>query len=224
MRLRFDIALNRKSMVWLSAYCTSQESLHEQPLEVTAQWERTLLITLGQLNQYHLCFKAADIPNCEVRGEIYLARSVFNSLNERLQVKGEKPFANPRNAAAGSLRQLDSRLTASRKLTMFAYSVGETGGVPLQYSSHFETLQGLRYWGFRINPLIEQVVDDVGCATFYKKISKARSSLDYDIDGVVIKVDDLASQASLGVLTRTPRWATARKFPAEQGVTIFGER
>ena len=157
----------------------------------------------------------------EVRGEIYLARSVFNSLNERLQVKGEKPFANPRNAAAGSLRQLDSRLTASRKLTMFAYSVGETGGVPLQYSSHFETLQGLRYWGFRINPLIEQVVDDVGCATFYKKISKARSSLDYDIDGVVIKVDDLASQASLGVLTRTPRWATARKFPAEQGVTIL---
>ena len=157
----------------------------------------------------------------EVRGEIYLARSVFNSLNERLQVKGERPFANPRNAAAGSLRQLDSRLTASRKLTMFAYSVSETGGVPLQYSSHFETLQGLRYWGFRINPLIEQVVDDVGCATFYKKISKARSSLDYDIDGVVIKVDDLASQAALGVLTRTPRWATARKFPAEQGVTIL---
>ena len=86
----------------------------------------------------------------EVRGEIYLARSVFNSLNERLQVKGEKPFANPRNAAAGSLRQLDSRLTASRKLTMFAYSVGETGGAPLPYSSHFETLQGLKHWGFRI--------------------------------------------------------------------------
>ena len=157
----------------------------------------------------------------EVRGEIYLARSVFSSLNERLQVKGERPFANPRNAAAGSLRQLDSRLTASRKLTMFAYSVVETGGVPLQYPSHFETLQGLRYWGFRINPLIEQVVDDVGCASFYKKISKARSSLDYDIDGVVIKVDDLASQASLGVLTRTPRWAMARKCPAEQGVTIL---
>ena len=157
----------------------------------------------------------------EVRGEIYLARSVFRSLNAGLEAKGEKPFANPRNAAAGSLRQLDSRLTASRRLTMFAYSVGETGGAPLPYPSHFETLQGLKHWGFRINPLIQSVVDDAGCATFYQMISAARPTLDYDIDGVVIKVDDLASQATLGVLTRTPRWATARKFPAEQGVTVL---
>ena len=157
----------------------------------------------------------------EVRGEIYLARSVFRSLNEGLEAKGEKPFANPRNAAAGSLRQLDSRLTASRRLTMFAYSVGETGGAPLPYSSHFETLQGLKHWGFRINPLIQSVDDDIGCAAFYEMISVARPTLDYDIDGVVIKVDDLASQTALGVLTRTPRWATARKFPAEQGVTVL---
>ena len=157
----------------------------------------------------------------EVRGEIYLARSVFRSLNEGLEAKGEKPFANPRNAAAGSLRQLDSRLTALRRLTMFAYSVGETGGSPLPYSSHFETLQGLKHWGFRINPLIQSVDDDIGCAAFYEMISAARQTLDYDIDGVVIKVDDLASQTALGVLTRTPRWATARKFPAEQGVTVL---
>jgi DNA ligase (NAD+) len=157
----------------------------------------------------------------EVRGEIYLARSVFRSLNEGLEAKGEKPFANPRNAAAGSLRQLDSRLTASRRLTMFAYSVGETGGAPLPYSSHFETLQGLKHWGFRINALIQSVVDDAGCAAFYQMISEARPTLDYDIDGVVIKVDDLASQTALGVLTRTPRWATARKFPAEQGITVL---
>ena len=157
----------------------------------------------------------------EVRGEIYLARSVFRSLNAGLEAKGEKPFANPRNAAAGSLRQLDSRLTASRRLTMFAYSVGETGGAPLPYSSHFETLQGLKHWGFRINPLIQSVDDDIGCAAFYEMISVARPTLDYDIDGVVIKVDDLASQTALGVLTRTPRWATARKFPAEQGVTVL---
>ncbi len=157
----------------------------------------------------------------EVRGEIYLARSVFRSLNEGLEAKGEKPFANPRNAAAGSLRQLDSRLTASRRLTMFAYSVGETGGAPLPYSSHFETLQGLKHWGFRINPLIQSVADDAGCAAFYQMISAARPTLDYDIDGVVIKVDDLASQTALGVLTRTPRWATARKFPAEQGITVL---
>ena len=157
----------------------------------------------------------------EVRGEIYLARSVFRSLNKGLEAKGEKPFANPRNAAAGSLRQLDSRLTASRRLTMFAYSVGETGGAPIPYSSHFETLQGLKHWGFRINPLIQSVADDAGCAAFYEMISVARQTLDYDIDGVVIKVDDLASQTALGVLTRTPRWATARKFPAEQGVTVL---
>ncbi|NDG93701.1 MAG: NAD-dependent DNA ligase LigA, partial [Gammaproteobacteria bacterium] len=157
----------------------------------------------------------------EVRGEVYLARSVFHEMNVRLEANGEKPFANPRNAAAGSLRQLDSRLTATRKLTMFAYSVGETGGAPLPYSSHFETLQGLKHWGFRINPLIQSVDDDIGCAAFYEMISVARPTLDYDIDGVVIKVDDLASQTALGVLTRTPRWATARKFPAEQGVTVL---
>ena len=169
-----------------------------------------------------LVLQGDGYPNLlEVRGEIYLARSVFRSLNEGLEAKGEKPFANPRNAAAGSLRQLDSRLTASRRLTMFAYSVGETGGAPLPYSSHFETLQGLKHWGFRINPLIQSVADDAGCAAFYEMISAARQTLDYDIDGVVIKVDDLASQTALGVLTRTPRWATARKFPAEQGVTVL---
>ena len=169
-----------------------------------------------------LVLQGDGYPNLlEVRGEIYLARSVFRSLNEGLEAKGEKPFANPRNAAAGSLRQLDSRLTASRRLTMFAYSVGETGGAPLPYSSHFETLQGLKHWGFRINPLIQSVADDAGCAAFYEMISAARPTLDYDIDGVVIKVDDLASQTALGVLTRTPRWATARKFPAEQGVTVL---
>ena len=169
-----------------------------------------------------LVLQGDGYPNLlEVRGEIYLARSVFRSLNEGLEAKGEKPFANPRNAAAGSLRQLDSRLTASRRLTMFAYSVGETGGAPLPYSSHFETLQGLKHWGFRINPLIQSVADDTGCAAFYQMISVARPTLDYDIDGVVIKVDDLASQTALGVLTRTPRWATARKFPAEQGVTVL---
>mgnify|MGYP003330818685 CR=1 FL=1 len=154
----------------------------------------------------------------EVRGEVYLARSVFQEMNDRLEANGEKPFANPRNAAAGSLRQLDSRLTATRKLTMFAYSVGEVS-TSLPHTSHFETLQALKAWGFRINPLIQRVENDSGCRAFYESIAAQRDVLDYDIDGVVLKVDDLEQQSVLGLLTRTPRWAVARKFPAAKGVT-----
>jgi DNA ligase (NAD+) len=156
----------------------------------------------------------------EVRGEVYLARSVFQEMNDRLEANGEKPFANPRNAAAGSLRQLDSRLTATRKLTMFAYSVGEVS-TSLPHTSHFETLQALKAWGFRINPLIQRVENDSGCQAFYESIAGQRDVLDYDIDGVVLKVDDLEQQSTLGLLTRTPRWAVARKFPAAKGVTTL---
>ena len=156
----------------------------------------------------------------EVRGEVYLARSVFHEMNVRLEANGEKPFANPRNAAAGSLRQLDSRLTATRKLTMFAYSVGEVS-TSLPHTSHFETLQALKAWGFRINPLIQRVENDSGCQAFYESIAAKRDVLDYDIDGVVLKVDDLEQQSTLGLLTRTPRWAVARKFPAAKGVTTL---
>ena len=156
----------------------------------------------------------------EVRGEIYLARSVFREMNIRLEANGDKPFANPRNAAAGSLRQLDSRLTATRKLTMFAYSVGEVS-TSLPQTSHFETLQALKAWGFRINPLIQRVENDLGCQAFYESIAAQRDALDYDIDGVVLKVDDLEQQSVLGFLTRTPRWAVARKFPAAKGVTTL---
>ena len=154
----------------------------------------------------------------EVRGEVYLAKAVFNDLNQALIEQGEKPFANPRNAAAGSMRQLDSRLTAKRRLTMFAYSVGlvEGGNLP---SEHYDLMQQLRVWGFRINPDIQQVNDAEGCQAYFDALAQRRAHLAYEIDGVVFKVDSLASQAALGFLTRTPRWAIAGKFPAAQGRT-----
>lgn len=154
----------------------------------------------------------------EVRGEVYLAKAVFNELNDALIAQGEKPFANPRNAAAGSMRQLDSRLTAKRRLTMFAYSVGlvEGGNLP---SEHYALMQQLRGWGFRINPAIQQVKDAAGCQQYFEQMAQRRTDLAYEIDGVVFKVDSLASQGLLGFLTRTPRWAIAGKFPAAQGRT-----
>ena len=154
----------------------------------------------------------------EVRGEVYMAKSTFVAINEEAERTGGKAFANPRNAAAGSLRQLDSRLTARRKLTMFCYSVGlmEQGELPGRQS---EILEALRGWGLRINPLIEVVRGVDSCVAFYRKMLAARPGLDYEIDGVVFKVDRIDLQEQLGVLTRTPRWAVAHKFPAEQATT-----
>lgn len=162
-----------------------------------------------------------DFPaRLEVRGEVYIARSVFKALNEAAEQAGDKIFANPRNAAAGSLRQLDSRLTSKRRLTMFCYSVGimESGELP---ASHGEILEQLKAWGLRTNPLTRIVEGVDACLAFYKDIQVQRATLDYDIDGVVFKVNDRDQQRTLGMLTRTPRWAIAHKFPAEEGVTLL---
>jgi DNA ligase (NAD+) len=166
-----------------------------------------------------LVLQGQDFPDrLEVRGEVYLAKAVFNGLNQALIDQGEKPFANPRNAAAGSMRQLDSRLTAKRKLTMFAYSVGLVSGGRLP-EDHYALMQHLKGWGFRINSDIQQVIDAAGCQQYFEALAKRRADLAYEIDGVVFKVDSLASQTELGFLTRTPRWAIAGKFPAAQGRT-----
>ena len=160
-----------------------------------------------------------DYPGrLEVRGEIYIARSTFESLNQQAEAEGEKPFANPRNAAAGSVRQLDARLTAKRKLTMFCYSVGlvERGVLPIK---HGEILQQLKLWGLRINPKLAIVQGAQACVDYYNRMQVEREALDYEIDGVVFKVNSIAQQTRLGILTRTPRWAIAHKFPAEEGVT-----
>ncbi len=154
----------------------------------------------------------------EIRGEVYMESKPFKKMNSRRVEEGEEPFANPRNAAAGSLRQLDPKITSRRPLNIFLYNVGEVKGIRL--SSHWEVLQALKSWGFPVNPLIEQAKDIQGGIFYFEKIGKQREALPYEIDGVVLKVNDLALQAGLGAVSRNPRWALACKFPATQETTI----
>lgn len=132
--------------------------------------------------------------------------------------EGEEPFANPRNAAAGSLRQLDSKITAQRPLNIFLYGIGNVQGI--SFTTHWEVLRALSSWGFPVNKLIEQVYDINACIRYFERITSLRDTLPYDIDGVVIKVDNLALQNRLGNTSRNPRWALACKFPAQQETTI----
>lgn len=155
----------------------------------------------------------------EVRGEVYLERAAFEGMNRRRLRAGESPFANPRNAAAGSLRQLDSRITARRPLRMFCYAVGAVEGLP-PFRSHAEVLEALRGWGFPVNPEIGAARDLPECIAAYRRIGAVRTSLPYEIDGVVIKVDDLVLQERLGAVSRSPRWAIACKFDALQETTV----
>ena len=168
-----------------------------------------------------LRLRGDDYPSrLEVRGEIYFPRLAFEKMNALAEARGERVFANPRNAAAGSLRQLDARLTAERKLSMFCYSVGLVEGGQLS-ERHSEIIQQLKNWGLRTNPLIEVCTGAKGCSNFFADILNQRESLDYDIDGVVFKVDHMQLQEELGLLTRTPRWAVAHKFPSEEGTSIL---
>ena len=152
----------------------------------------------------------------EVRGEIYMPLAGFEAYNEQARLEGRKEFVNPRNAAAGSLRQLDPRLTAQRPLSFYAYSLLDAGEVP---ASHHEALALLRQWGFPVNPEIRRVRDAAGCLEFYAEMAARRAALPYDIDGVVFKVDRLEQQETLGFVSRAPRWAIAQKFPAEEVAT-----
>jgi DNA ligase (NAD+) len=153
----------------------------------------------------------------DVRGEIYMERHAFQAMNKRQEAAGEKTFANPRNAAAGSLRQLDSEITAKRPLRFFAYAWGEAE--PRSWKTHSEYLKLLKGWGFRVNPLSQLCRTPEEVRAFYKKMGVERSSLPYDIDGVVYKVDRIDWQERLGFVSRAPRWAVAHKFPAEQART-----
>src|ERR1700731_1476914 len=164
--------------------------------------------------------KGRNIPEvCEVRGEVYMTKAAFLAPNQRQKASGETIFANPRNSAAGSLRQKDPSITASRPLGFFAYAWGEMSGMPE------DTQSGMIGWlercGFKTNPLtrlchtVEQLI------AFHRKIEEQRAKLDYDIDGVVYKVDRLDWQERLGFVSRTPRWAIAHKFPAERAMTVL---
>jgi DNA ligase (NAD+) len=155
----------------------------------------------------------------EIRGEVFMTKADFLALNAAQAQAGQRQFANPRNAAAGSLRQLDARITAGRALSLFAYAMGEASETPA--ATHWEFLQRLRDWGFSVSPLNRLLADAAEAEAFQAELGAGRAALPYDIDGVVYKVDDLALQRRLGFAGREPRWAIAWKFPAEQAVTVL---
>ena len=155
----------------------------------------------------------------EVRGEVFMPKAGFEAYNERARQAGEKTFVNPRNAAAGSLRQLDPKLTANRPLDMYAYSVGIAEGGTLP-SCHSEILSQLQSWGIKVCPERRVVQGVEGCLDYYRNIGNGRDDLSYEIDGVVYKVDSLDMQNELGFVSRAPRWAIAHKFPAQEELTV----
>jgi DNA ligase (NAD+) len=155
----------------------------------------------------------------EIRGEVFMTKADFLKMNEAQAAAGQKVFANPRNAAAGSLRQLDPKITAGRPLSLFAYAQGESSE-PVA-DTHWHYLQRLRGWGFQVNPLSRLLKSEADAAAFQAEIALERSHLGYDIDGVVYKLDDLALERRLGFVGRAPRWAIAWKFPAEQAMTVL---
>jgi DNA ligase (NAD+) len=158
----------------------------------------------------------------EVRGEVFMPKAAFEALNQRQMSKGDKVFVNPRNAAAGSLRQLDSRITASRALGFYAYALGVVEGesLPMQ-TTHFGQLRQLKQWGVPVSSEVKLAdsLDEV--YAYYADIMARRSELEYEIDGVVIKVNDIAKQQTLGFVAKAPRWAIAYKFPAQEEMTLL---
>ena len=165
-----------------------------------------------------LKLRGDNIPSTlEVRGEVFMLKDGFNKLNAGLVAAGEKPFVNPRNAAAGSLRQLDSKIAASRPLAFYCYAVGVFDGDLAD--SQYQRIEQLKAWGLPVSNEVKRVVGEAACHEFYDNISEKRPSLAYEIDGVVYKVDDIALQEKMGFVSRAPRWATAYKFPAEEAVT-----
>ncbi|MEL7296885.1 MAG: NAD-dependent DNA ligase LigA [Pseudomonadota bacterium] len=155
----------------------------------------------------------------EVRGEIFMPKAGFDAMNREAAAKGEKTFVNPRNAAAGSLRQKDPALTAKRPLDMFCYAVGFVEGDPIA-ETHTGAIGRLKEWGLKTCELVERVQGAAGCASYFATIGEQRASLPFDIDGVVFKVDDFSAQEALGFVSRAPRWAIAQKFPAQEELTV----
>lgn len=169
----------------------------------------------------------SDVPAIlEVRGEVYMRRDDFEALNEKQRERGLKTFVNTRNAAAGSVRQLDPRIAAQRPLSFFAYGVGEITPVAAdgpEFGTHFDLLQTLKTWGFPVSALVRTAQGAAALMAYYTSISAQRDQLGFDIDGVVYKVNSLALQRRMGFVTREPRWAVAHKFPAqEQLTTVIG--
>lgn len=166
-----------------------------------------------------LRLQGADFPpRLEVRGEVYMSKADFAAFNHRASERGERPLVNPRNGAAGSLRQLDPKLTAQRPLSLYCYSLGRSEG-DWHPQTHMEALQGLASWGLRTNAKAKLAPDLAACQAYIAQIAKERDALPYEIDGVVVKVNALDQQRRLGAVTRRPRWAVAYKYPAEEAAT-----
>jgi len=161
----------------------------------------------------------ADLEVLEVRGEVYMAHEAFERLNRMLEADGEEPFANPRNAAAGSVRQKDSGITAKRPLDIFVYAVSDAA--PDAFATHWDAMQALHEAGFKINPRSRRCRDIEAVIAMCAELERDRERLGYDADGVVVKVDSLDRQRRLGSTTHHPRWAVACKFPAQQATTVI---
>ncbi|HIP81360.1 MAG TPA: NAD-dependent DNA ligase LigA [Leucothrix mucor] len=173
------------------------------------------------INSIPLKLSGDNIPTrLEVRGEVFMPKASFEAINKKARENDEKTFVNPRNAAAGSLRQLDSRITASRNLAMFCYATGLVEGATLP-DTHSAAIQQLADWGFNTCEESKIVNGVQGCMDYYQAIGEKRESLPYEIDGVVYKVNNLEQQKSLGFISRAPRWAIAHKFPAQEEMTLL---
>jgi len=173
---------------------------------------------LRTIRHIPLRLSGAAPAHVEVRGEVYLPHAGFERMNREAAERGEKLYVNPRNAAAGSLRQLDPLITARRPLAFYAYGlVQRLPGI----RAHMEMLEQLRAWGFPVSELIRGVAGVEGCLAYYTEIGGLRAALPFDIDGVVYKLDDLAGREELGFVSRAPRWAIAHKYPAEEAVTVL---
>lgn len=195
------------------------------PLKLTLESERAQHGSKASSN----AFAATQIPEyLDVRGEVFMPRDGFKRWNEKAIAKGQKPFVNPRNAAAGSLRQQDPKITASRPLTFNAYYIGECRfaedgsgeSTPTLPNTQFGRLQFVKSLGLPVNELVQEVKGLSGLRQFYQSIGEQRPTLNYDIDGVVLKINSIALQESLGFTAKAPRWAVAYKFPPEEEMTV----
>lgn len=178
-----------------------------------------ITLNIKTISQIPLSLIGEHAPEkIEIRGEVFMTHKGFEKLNKNQKEKNEKLFANPRNAAAGSLRQLDSRITAERPLSFFAYGIGEYKG-DIVLNSHTQILKQLQLWGMPVSPESKQINGLAECVEYFDSIGQRRSELEYEIDGVVFKVDDVLQQQELGFISRAPRWAIAYKYPPMEEIT-----
>jgi DNA ligase (NAD+) len=181
-----------------------------------------ITLNVRTIKNIPLSLRGTDFPKrLEVRGEIYIPKAGFEKLNQTARENDDKVFANPRNAAAGSLRQLDSRITAKRPLELCAYSIGVVSEDFALPNKHEAILQRLKHWGLKINSDMAVVQGIQACVDYFAELGRKRDGLDYDIDGIVFKVNDLDIQQQLGFVARAPRWAIAAKFPAQEEMTLL---